>query len=163
MSRRAALLLSCLLAGAPGAQAEDPHTAAPDEGSASHATADEPAPEMPAPSPAEARLAARMRALEGKSLADPHAKAALEQGRRALDQAGAARRKGDAEASTRAERLADAALTLAERLNALAEERALARATSERTRLTRAQTQAAQAALAKERARLQELSQGAQP
>jgi hypothetical protein len=140
MSRRAALLLSCFLWGAPSARAEGP------SGDPTAAPALDP------------QLVARVRTLEGRTALDSHAKATLEQAKRALEQGRDATIKGDADAAKRAQGVAEAALTLAERLNALAEERALSRAASERTRLALARKQAAEVALAKERARLSELS-----
>ena len=103
-------------------------------------------------------LLTRLRTLEGRTALDSHAKATLEQAKRALDQARDASLKGDSAAASRAQAVAEAALTLAERLNALAEERALSRAASERTRLALARKLAAEAALAKERTRLNELT-----
>jgi hypothetical protein len=141
MSRRAVLLLSFYLAGASSALAEDLPSA--------------PVPSQPAP---QGSLRGRLEALEKRSALDEHVKGVLEQARRALEQAHTAKGAGDVQASQRAEGVADAALTLAERLTALSDERALSRAAAERTRMAIARRKAAEQALAQERARLAELT-----
>lgn len=119
------------------------------------------APAEGASSPHDA-LTKRLAALSEHEQLDAHARAALDQARRALEAADRAAQRGEVEESERAARLTDAALTLAERLDALARERGLLRTARDRKAGLSARRKAAQEALEHERARLRELAPGAE-
>lgn len=127
-------------------------------GYAAHALADaqdgQGAELVPTAGEAQNALARRLSDLSQRELADPHAKQALEQAERALARANQARSAHNHAEAERVERLADAALTLAERLDALARERALLRIALDRKRSLGERKRAAEQALVHERARL---------
>jgi hypothetical protein len=107
-------------------------------------------------------LQRRVRALTEAAL-DEHGKAALEQAERALAHESEARASGDVAAAERAARIADAALSLAERLEALSRERGLLRTASERRRSLEPRIRAARAARDHEQKRLDELAKTSAP
>ncbi len=98
------------------------------------------------PSAALRARAERLTARLAKT-SDPAASTALEQGRLALSRVEEARLRGDVEAAVRGERVADAALTLAERRLALTLERRAMDGAKSRARDARMRVEAARAAL----------------